>query len=183
MQNDLALQTIQKIKMLASEMSQTLLNSKESTATKQTFFLDNQKIIKEAMYRLDLIVTDEALDAETKKVSAALKQLMEDCIKQLHTECMINEEVSEQDLRISVNEETIASAVKTNQATKQIVEQQTRKATEAYLLIQGGNPIMIHANKKEQLEQILASRQVSVDDELYRLTPVKLNVKTIVTVG
>ncbi len=191
-----AKEIIEKGEQFAEKLAQKLCDASETTASKQSFFMDNYANIQTVMQRLSSVVQEFEEKCDTEGVN------MEDCdnlgkaretiakmkstIMDFQRLLLIDAGIQEEDLTVSVTKENVA------EASKKITAEEAAEAGEDmdafyencnYALICDGDVTLIRAKDKAQLNEIINSlpqAETACDIAVYKIemTPMPLTVKT-----
>ena len=195
---------ISKAELFAMNFIANISDKSEQAARKQAYFLDNQEELQKYMSALQKIVSaynedenitvdDGVLLDRAKAIADNLKQ----AIVEYQKELTISNDTSEEDTTVSLTQETIADAMKTNKTTqeisanmKAIAEQQKAQQPQLgfnYALVCDGQVNLINAVDKTQLTESIntvANGGNYANIQLYEVSfkPVQLKKQTILTV-
>ena len=200
---------ISKADLFSKNFIEKLNDKSEQPAKKQAFFLDNQEELSKYMGALQKIINsitvDEngdriALEVDSEediivtKASDIISNLKK-AIMEYQKELVIDNNISEEDTTVSLTNETIADAMKTNKSTQEISanmqsiaeQQKVNQIPFNYALICDGQITMIVAEDNNQLNEsinTIANAGSYKDIQLYQLTftPVPLKKQTVLTV-
>lgn len=194
---------IAKADLFAIDFIAKLSDKTEQPARKQAFFLDNQEELQKYMGALQKIIVsigdaedfgeeDAELITRAKSIVDALKKAIMDYQKEL----TISDSTSEEDTTVSLTQETISDAMKTNKTTQEIsanmqaIAEQQKASSQIgynYALVCDGQVNLLVANDTAQLNEsinAIANTGSYKSIQLYKMafTPVPLKKKTVLTV-
>lgn len=198
-------EVISKAELFAMNFIAKISDKTEQSARKQAYFLDNQEELQKYMGALQKIVTtinkddpsDNGEDYEVllNRANDIINKLKA-AIAEYQKELIISDDISEEDTTVTLTQETISDAMKTNKTTQEIsanmqaIAEQQKVSNQIgynYALVCDGQINMIAAADKAQLNEsinAIANAGSYKNIQLYQMTftPVQLKKKTVLTV-